>query len=134
MIPDLSRQRTAIVEALQDVGVQVFPAAPAGTLPTQFVLIGMPTWRPPTAAVCMDVVEWGVMVCVGRSGTNDSLTALALEGLWPQVLGALDSAIDTGAFGGVCTLASLKDATFQLVTIQGQDLPAQIITLEMQGA
>jgi len=135
-MPDVTAQRAALAalcEAVPDL--QVYPAAPHGTLPKEFVLIGMPTWRPPTEALCMDSVEWGVMVCVARTGTNDTITALSLEGLWPLVLTALDQAITTDStLGGLCSHSFLKDAEFSTVTIQGADYPAQIITLTMQGA
>ena len=133
-LPDLGAQRAALRTTLEQFsGVRVFAAAPVGTMPAQFVLIGMPEWRPPTDAVCAHVVEWSVMVCVSRSGTNDELTALALEGLWPQVLGVLDEAIEAGSFDAVCMTASLTRAQYTPVTVSGQDFPAQIITLTMQG-
>ena len=133
-LPDLGAQRAALRTTLEQVsGVRVFAAAPVGTMPAQFILIGMPEWRPPTDAVCMHVVEWSVMVCVSRSGTNDEITALALEGLWPLVLGVLDDAIEAGGFDAVCTLASLVRAQYAPVSVSGQDYPAQIITLTMQG-
>ena len=135
MIPDVSVQRTRIVELLEPLDLHVFEAAPSGTLPTQFVLIGMPSWKPPAEALCMHEIEWQLMVCVGRSGTNDTLTALALEGAWPQVVNLLDQAIEADAsLGGICMTSSLGGAEFATVTIQGADLPAQIITLTMQGA
>lgn len=135
-LPNFTAQRAAIAALLEEVpDVTVYAAAPHGTLPAQFVIVGMPTWRPPTEAVCMDSVEWGVMVCVARSGTNDTFTALALEGLWPLVLAALDEAVEADAtLGGLCSHSSLKDAEFAPVTIQGQEYPAQIITLTLQGA
>lgn len=133
-LPDLGAQRAALRTTLEQVsGVRVFAAAPVGTMPAQFVLIGMPEWRPPVDAVCAHVVEWSVMVCVSRSGTNDEITALALEGLWPQVLGVLDEAIEAGGFDAVCMTASLTRAQYAPVTVSGQDFPAQIITLTMQG-
>lgn len=134
-LPDLGAQRAALRTTLEQVsGVRVFAAAPVGTMPAQFVLIGMPEWRPPVDAVCAHIVEWSVMVCVARSGTNDELTALALEGLWPEVLGVLDDAVEADpSLGGVCLLASLTRAHFAPVTVSGQDYPAQIITLTMQG-
>ena len=133
-LPDLGAQRAALRTTLEQVsGVRVFAAAPVGTMPAQFVLIGMPEWRPPVDAVCAHIVEWSVMVCVSRSGTNDELTALALEGLWPQALAVLDEAIEAGGFDAVCTVASLTRAQYTPVTVSGQDFPAQIITLTMQG-
>lgn len=134
-LPDFTAQRDALVGVLGSVpDVKTYPAAPNGTLPAQFVVVGMPTWRSPTEATCMDSVEWAVMVCVARSGTNDTFTALALEGLWPLVLSVLDQAIEADStLGGLCAHSFLKDAEFAPVTIQGKDFPAQIITLTMQG-
>ena len=135
MIPDLSGQRAAILAVVELVDVPVFPAAPDGTLPAQFVVIGMPSWRPPDAALCMATVDWPGMVCVARPGTSDTVTALALEGLWPQVLEVLDQAVEADpSLGGVCTYASLENAEFTTVTIQGRDFPAQIINLKLKGA
>lgn len=134
MIPDVAAQRAALRAVLAPVGPRVFTAAPIGTMPAQFILIGMPSWKPPTDALCAHRIEWAVMVCQSRSGTNDEITALALEGLWPSVLSVLDAAVESDAFGPVCLTASIDGAEFGPVTIGGQEFPAQIITLTMQGA
>lgn len=135
-LPDVAAQRVALAALLGGVPeVTVYAAAPHGTLPKQFVMVGMPTWRPPTEAVCMDSVEWGVMVCVARSGTNDTFTALSLEALWPQVLQLLDDAVtNDSTLGGLCSHSFLSRAEFTTATIQGTDFPAQTITITLQGA
>ena len=135
MIPDLTGQRTAITAALETLeDLWVYPAAPTGSLPAQFVLIGMPAWSPPAEAVCMPTIEWQIMVCHSRS-SNASASALALEGLWPQVLEVLDSQIEQDAsWGGLCATSHLEGAEFNIATIQGIDIPCYVITLKMQGA
>ena len=137
MIPNVAAQRVAlrdVLVALPDP-VTVFEAAPHSSLPSRFLLLSMPEWRPATDAVGWDRTSWAVMVCVARTGTNDTATAQALEALWPRVLGHLDEAIDQDpTLGGVCYHATITRAEFDVAALQGVDYPAQIITIEMQGA
>lgn len=139
MVPDVSAQRTKLVEILEalevDDPLRVFAAAPSGTIPRQFLLIGMPTWTEPSAAVGMHQVEWAVMVCVSRDGTNDTLTALALEGLWPRVLAHLLEAVETDqTLGGLVSIATVTGARFEPVLIGSQEFPAQLINIKLEGA
>ena len=135
MVPDVSAQRTRLVELLEELDVRVFAAAPSGTIPTRFILLGMPSWTEPAAAIGMHQVEWPVMVCVGRDGTNDTLTALALEGLWPQVLTHLLEAFETDqTLGGLVAVATVTAAVFEPVLIGAQEFPAQLINIKLEGA
>ena len=137
-VPDIAAQRVALrtlLVQLPEPRPLVFETAPHGVLPPRFLLLSMPEWAPATAAVSWDQVTWSILVCVARSGTNDTLTAHELEGLWPRVLRHLDDAIITDpTLGGVCYHSTILRAEFDIATIQGTDFPAQIITLEMLGA
>lgn len=137
MIPDITAQRQAIEDLLGDLTppLPIYTAAPTGTLPKQFLVVGMPAWVPPSQALCMHQVTWQVMVAVRRDGTNDQATAQSLEDLWPQLLRVLIVAVETDpSLGGVCATSAVTRAEFAPVTISGQEFPAQVITLEMQGA
>lgn len=137
MVPDVTAQRRALVELLQEMddAPRVFEAAPSGTIPTEFILLSMPTWSAPAAAVGMHIVEWAVMVCVGRPGTNDTLTALKLEGLWPRVLAHLLEAFETDqTLGGLVSMSTVTSAEFEPLIIGAQEFPAQLINIKLEGA
>ena len=134
MLPDFTAQRDALVALLERVGEVIYTAAPTGTTPRQFLILGMPEWEPPAAAVCMSRTRWGVMVVVQRDGIDDQATGAALLGLWPRVVAVLDDATEADpSLGGVCVTSKVSRADFGSVTLNGRDLPAQIITLELEG-
>lgn len=132
----LTQQRDAIATTISNIqGVPCYKAAPSGPLPTVFTIIGMPSWEQATEAVCMPYWTWPVLVCIGRSGTNDTLMVERLEEVWPTVMAALLSAINTDqTLGGVCLSANIPRAEFGTIEIQGKQLPCQTISLEIYGA
>lgn len=137
-VVNVAGQRQALVEVLEgaeDLDVVVYRAAPVGAVPRELVVVGMPQWEP-GAAVGWATVTWQLMVAVSRlGGTNDLVVAERLEELWPQVLQVLDDAVETDpSLGGVCCMSEITRAEFAPVTIAGQEMPAQIITIRMQGA
>lgn len=133
---NLERVRVGIVEVFGSVvsGIVAYPAAPHGPLPEQFLIVGMPSWREPIDSICLDRWEWPVLVVVGRPGTNDTATAERLQALWPQVVAALQLAIQADqSLGGICAAANVTKAEFGTVDIQGKQLPCQTITLQLYG-
>lgn len=134
-MPHFADQRRALVEAVEPVDLAIYATAPTGQMPLEFIVVGMPDWKPPTAAVGWYEVKWPVMVCVSRSGTNDAATATRLEELWPAVLQVLVDAVDDDhTLGDVCFDAEVIESYYSPVTISGTDYPGQIINLKMQGA
>ena len=134
MIPNLQSQRAAITAALPDM--VVYDAVPTGALPRgTFLILGMPAWRAPSAAVGMATVTWSVYVLQPSDGTEPAADAAALERAWPEVLLHLDSATEQDpSLGGVCITSSVTGSSFDPLTIRGQEYPAQAVTLELLGA
>lgn len=104
---------TGIARAVN--GLAVFPA----------VVIGQPSWQPgPT--FCLDRYSFPVAVIVARPGISDDATIAQLDELWPQVLDQLRTA-DLPLEG------SVDRAEFGLFQIEGQQYPAQVITVTVTG-
>lgn len=133
-LPSFPAQRAAIAAVLQSVDAVLYETAPTGPMPTAFVMIGMPSWLPPTDAVGWHRVTWPVVVAVSRSGRNDAADASRLETLWPAAFEALDTASDIDpTMAGTCYSASISEAHFSPITIAGTEYPAQIINLILNG-
>ncbi len=135
IVPDFEAQRQALVDALEGIDVVVYRAAATKTLPKELIMVGMPAWEPGPAVGWSDVT-WQLMVAVSRNGgINDEQVAKRLEALWPQVLEVLDQSLEEDpSLGGACITAAITRAEFAPVTIAGQEMPAQVITIRMQGA
>lgn len=112
---------------VQRAGVDAVPEFPS-------VIIGQPAW---------DVVDqlpyafqrstFPVAVVVNRSSA-DSVVIDTLESLWPQVVNVLRAAIEADpSLGGICADASVPRAGFGQFSIQGQNYPAQLIFIELNG-
>lgn len=124
---DVGATRDLLVTAAVggDPDVAAYPRAVDSVASFPAVVIGQPSWQPgPT--FCLDRWEFPVAVIVSRPGISDEDTVAQLDGLWPQVLDRLKTT-DLPLEG------SVDRAQFGLFRIQGQDYPAQVITVTVTG-
>jgi hypothetical protein len=97
------------------------------------VVIGMPRWEFNTQP-CMDTITWPISVVVARPGTGDTPVIETLEMLWPTLVAYLVEAIENDqTLSGVCKAAECVRAEPGFLSVQGSDLPAQTINVELYG-
>lgn len=120
-----TRELLASTAADADPALAGVPRAFGGLAALPAVVVGQPSWEPgPT--FCLDRVHFPVAVIVARPGISDDATVAQLDELWPKVLDQLRNA-DLPLEG------SVDRAEFGLFQIEGQQYPAQVITVTVTG-
>ena len=129
--------RTAVgdlVDAAVPAGRAVVHRYPPGQL-VEFpsVIVGQTAWEPGENNWAQ-LWTVSVSIVVARPGTDDQATIVQLEELWPDVLTALDQAIEQDqTLGGVCNAAWVARARPGQIEIAGVRYPATAIEIQLHG-
>lgn len=111
----------------------VTPGAIDAVAAFPLVTVGLPRWTPQVQP-CIDRSQFPVAVVVKTPGGDAAATQDQLDELWQTVAAELDAAISADqSLGGVCVVAHLERAEPGPFRIQGQEYPAQIILINLDG-
>lgn len=137
----MTSRPAAIRAAVADLVEGVVPASraavyrypPGGVTQFPAVIVGQAAWEPGENN-CLAAWTVSVTVVVARPGTDDQATVAELEELWPDVLTAVDEAIDADqSLGGVCSASWVARARPGQIEIAGVRYPATAIEIQLHG-
>jgi hypothetical protein len=139
---DLALARERLVEVITagvatDESVTIYPSPPNSQIALPAIWVGQPSTQFGTfntGCERYDTTTVPILVVVRWPGTNDQHQVAQLDDLWPQAAAAVADALGADqTLSGLCKAGSITQALFGLISAQGQDCPAQTISVELYG-